>query len=225
MSIVQRDYIMREIEQLGQLLALVIRICLPDGSGVAKEARFEEALGIDFQVLTELNELEALELLERVRATHEFRQRPSSRSEWWISIAIAFEVLAEHEIDKLNVRNGTVFRHLARAAIGRIAAEEEAAVLVAKLPLSMEQVGRPIPTSIKGVCWIYSELTGELGRAEDWLFGILDDRPHDTTMLNHGRAFYARLLKKPDDELEKGRLPRTEVWEGLIELRGRDRQC
>jgi hypothetical protein len=61
------------------------------------------------------------------------------------------------------------------------------------------------------------EALGQYGDAEDVLFEVLDDDPDDTA-IDHGIAFYQRLLAKEDDELNAGNLPRDEVRGALAEL-------
>jgi tetratricopeptide (TPR) repeat protein len=62
------------------------------------------------------------------------------------------------------------------------------------------------------------EALGQYGDAEDALFEVLDDDPDDTAAVDHGIAFYQRLLAKSDAELEAGNLPRDEVRGALSEL-------
>jgi tetratricopeptide (TPR) repeat protein len=62
------------------------------------------------------------------------------------------------------------------------------------------------------------EALGQYGDAEDVLFEVLDDDPEATAAIDHGIAFYQRLLAKDDAELEAGNLPRDEVRSALAEL-------
>jgi len=55
------------------------------------------------------------------------------------------------------------------------------------------------------------------GTAEDALYEWLDRGDADAA--TEGLAFYDRLLKKPDEELVRGNLPRSEVQEGSLKLR------
>ncbi len=57
---------------------------------------------------------------------------------------------------------------------------------------------------------------GRFSKAEDLLFEIVEEDP---SFLPEGRVFYERLLKRTDDELTKGNLPREEVVESLEQLR------
>ena len=70
------------------------------------------------------------------------------------------------------------------------------------------------------------EALGQYGDAEDLLFEVLDDDRAsrasgggaDTAAVDHGIAFYQRLLAKDDADLEAGNLPRDEVRGALAEL-------
>ncbi len=70
------------------------------------------------------------------------------------------------------------------------------------------------------------EALGRYGDAEDVLFEVLDDdrasrasgSRDDDAAVDHGIAFYQRLLAKDDAELEAGNLPRDEVRSALAEL-------
>jgi hypothetical protein len=63
----------------------------------------------------------------------------------------------------------------------------------------------------------FFEVTGDFGRAEDLLYELLEANYPDGP--KEGLAFYKRILKKSDDELNAGNLPRSEVEEGLLSLK------
>ncbi len=66
------------------------------------------------------------------------------------------------------------------------------------------------------------EQAGWYAKAEDVLFEMIEDGdvPNDTAMqiIEHGKAFYQRLLSKSEADLQAGNLSRAEVQEGLIAL-------
>ena len=80
---------------------------------------------------------------------------------------------------------------------------------------------RPIPLETSRMLIPYFEERGEYSRAEDCLFEIVDGQLENALQI--GEAFYARLSKRTDQELEEGDLPRSEVEQGLRELRSRYR--
>lgn len=56
---------------------------------------------------------------------------------------------------------------------------------------------------------------GNFAKAEDILFGIVQE---DRTFVGEGKRFYQQLLKRTDNELNNGSLPREEVVKSLAEL-------
>ena len=56
---------------------------------------------------------------------------------------------------------------------------------------------------------------GNYAKAEDLLFVIVEEDP---SFVPEGRQFYERLLKRTDDELVDGNLPRDEVLQSLAQL-------
>ncbi len=76
-----------------------------------------------------------------------------------------------------------------------------------------------LPTSVLKKLFQYYEHQGAYAKAEDVLFELIETNPAETR--NDGIVFYKRLLCKTDDELERGNLPRNEVEEGMRELMGR----
>lgn len=82
--------------------------------------------------------------------------------------------------------------------------------------LSRERTGLGIPALHR--LFHYRESVGEFARAEDILYTLRDD---GTLPGLHAEAvaFYQRLLRLPDSELEAGDLPRNEVEEALAELK------
>ncbi|HEY6951915.1 MAG TPA: DUF6483 family protein [Bacteroidota bacterium] len=56
---------------------------------------------------------------------------------------------------------------------------------------------------------------GRFSKAEDLLFDLIQQ---DASFSEEGKRFYQHLLNRSDEELEKGNLPRSEVLESLAEL-------
>lgn len=63
------------------------------------------------------------------------------------------------------------------------------------------------------------EALGAYGRAEDALFALVDSVESPQELLLLGLDFYTRLNGKADDELADGGLPRSEIPDGIQELR------
>jgi hypothetical protein len=71
------------------------------------------------------------------------------------------------------------------------------------------------PPSLKQKEMRYYEVLGNYAKAEDALFELLE---LDPSFAGEGISFYERLLKRTDDELREGGLPKDEVQEGLSKV-------
>jgi hypothetical protein len=81
--------------------------------------------------------------------------------------------------------------------------------------------GAPLPLATLARLMQHYERFGEFGRAEDALFSMLEQEPHNAALVDFGYSFYERLLRQTDANLEVGNLPRAEVEAGLAELQQR----
>jgi hypothetical protein len=73
-----------------------------------------------------------------------------------------------------------------------------------------------IPAGLLKKIFRYQEALHRFAKAENALYAVLDSEP---AFAQEGIQFYRRLLKKTDEELAAGNLPRDEVLEGLSELK------
>lgn len=79
----------------------------------------------------------------------------------------------------------------------------------------------PLPLATQAMLMRHYEQTGDLARAEDALFAMLDSEPDNPQLLDFGISFYERLRSKPDPTLADGNLPREELDESMNQLRAR----
>jgi hypothetical protein len=79
----------------------------------------------------------------------------------------------------------------------------------------------PLPTRTQVLLMQHYERSGQLARAEDMLYSILEAQPENSEALNFGVLFYERLQGLADAALAFGNLPRPELEAGLAELRRR----
>jgi hypothetical protein len=79
----------------------------------------------------------------------------------------------------------------------------------------------PLPVRTQVLLMRHYESTGQLAKAEDTLFSVLDATTNDPASLEFGAAFYQRILRQNDAMLMAGNLPRAEAEEGWRELQGR----
>ena len=77
----------------------------------------------------------------------------------------------------------------------------------------------PLPVPVLRRLFAYLEDRGLYATAEDALYEWLDQ--DEAAAIPEGIAFYDRLSKKTDADLERGNLPRTEIDEGRNKLQSR----
>jgi len=72
-----------------------------------------------------------------------------------------------------------------------------------------------LPFPLRQKVFVTYNTIGKFAKAEDLLFEMVRE---NAPFAEEGRRFYEQLLKRTDEELEKGNLPRAEVLEGLAHL-------
>ncbi len=72
-----------------------------------------------------------------------------------------------------------------------------------------------IPLQLRQKVFITYATIGRFAKAEDLLFEMIEE---DAAFVDEGKRFYENLLKRSDEELEHGNLPRAEVLESLAQL-------
>ena len=89
--------------------------------------------------------------------------------------------------------------------------------LLQRIDELVQQLGEvALPASVLRRLFGYLEERGLYATAEDALYEWLDLNEADA--LKEGLAFYDRLLKRPDEDLVRGDLPRVEVEDGRSRL-------
>jgi hypothetical protein len=81
--------------------------------------------------------------------------------------------------------------------------------------------GASLPVRTLVLLMQHYESTGQLAKAEDSLFSVLDATTDDPASIEFGAAFYQRILRQNDAMLMAGNLPRVEAEEGLRDLNRR----
>jgi Family of unknown function (DUF6483) len=80
-----------------------------------------------------------------------------------------------------------------------------------------------LPSNSNRLLLSYYEQSGAFARAEDRLFELRDQAPHDRTVAALGEAFYRRLRSYTDAQLQAGDFSRSEIDTGLKAWRRRNR--
>ena len=222
MSLVQRDYILRIFEQMGQVVAVVIGL---KKNGEPAEAMnvmngsLQGLVGFDMDVIERLG---ADDLVQMVRLS---RSGSASAAEMVPGqLAVIAGLLAEaagiYEIQgDPGLADAARIKALHLYLV--ILTEERLAHDVATggvAPILEELSEYALPFELTVLLWRYHEQIGDYARAEDCLFELLEEYGVTETVVPHGVAFYQRLLARSDSELASGGLPRDEVEAGLREL-------
>ncbi len=218
----QRDYILRLVEQLAKTLGVVLTL--------KKARRFDEAelaiaeaaknlVGLDVQTLLAIPVDQILTLFS-----------PGGNLDAGKCIVVA-ELLYEHgEIRSRPGEEETAYHARIRAlsllleVSGRESLERipDAGRYLRRIEALTEALSAypPVPAVQKKLVF-HHERQGDFADAEDVLFELVDAGHED--VIAPGIELYQRLLAKSDDELERGKLPREEVEDGLSQLQSRRR--
>lgn len=94
--------------------------------------------------------------------------------------------------------------------------EKIPAELITSVDFLMKQIdAETLPFDLQQKVFITYATIGRFAKAEDLLFEMVEE---DASFVEEGKRFYGELLKRTDEELERGNLPRAEVLESLSQL-------
>jgi hypothetical protein len=217
----QHDYILRLIEQLGQVLTVVLRL--------KKEERYEDALAVIDETLRRhvgftLAETEALsadDLVALVRLTRSKGMDNAVIADKLTALAILLREEAEIYTAQHDLERGDDRRLKALQVYLAVLAEEDPGsthTAAAIEPLVAQLAAYDLPARAKDQLWQFYDRSGQFSKAEDWLFELLEDEQASPDTVARGVDFYERLCRMSDDELLAGDLPREEVLAGLLQL-------
>jgi hypothetical protein len=218
---IRRDYILRMIEECIEALTQI--------RALQKDQRWEEArLAVDAQCeklasagawkLAQLSEMELLARLAQDQPTQTVRTR------LFLMISLLQEA-AQIAAAEGRIADAREIGLKALHVLLEVSAQSEAGEHPAFAPgvevLVNALAGAPWPVCTQIMLMRHYESTGQLAKAEDTLYSILDATADDPASLEFGAAFYGRILRQNDAMLQGGNLPRDEAEEGLRELKRR----
>lgn len=221
---VQRDYILRQIEQLGSAYGALVRSAEERKglqfrtAGEPVEQALRQFFGLSLETVRERS---AEELIGLVRMGSSTYAGDGATAEKLTLLATLLREQADSDAAEGDADEAALGRIKALQIFLTVLVEEDFANAHAQgavEPLSERLTAYELPPPVKHLLWRYAEQSGDFAGAEDWLFALLEDDPG---ALEQGIAFYERLALLPDDELAQGNLPRAEVLAGLGELRER----
>lgn len=217
----QRDYILRLIEQLGQVWALLYTL--------VTKGQFAEALLLIDQALQRLLGL-SLAQAEAVSADDLIdliRLGGTGMDETMIADQLTVLASLLREAAEIYAIQGEPGRadsqrlkalHLFLAALTGNGSPSTPQMAEAVEPLLQQLSEYELPAGVKDLLWQHFERVGQFAKSEDWLFELLEDDQADSATVSRGIAFFTRLLERTDEELIRGDLPREEVLAGLAQL-------
>ena len=216
---IRRDYILQMIEEFGRALTHI--------RALRQQERWEEArLALDAECeklaadgarnLARLSETELLARLAQDQPTSVVRQR------LFLIITLLQEAgeIADGEGRAGEGRQSRLKAlHLLLEVSAGQGADEHPALVPGVDALVNSLAEGPWPARTQVLLMRHYESTGQLGKAEDALFSILETTSNDPASVAFGLAFYERILRRTDLALADGNLPRAEAEEGLRELK------
>ena len=213
----RNDYIMRLIEQLGAVLASVLKlgdVGQFQQALAALDQAYHQFFGLDADLINAMDDDYLIEMLS-----------PHGVLDGERALVMANLLLAEGDLyQKQGQIDEAALRHHKSLRLLLAAAAAGAGSRLGDHPAEVETVlatlaNHVLPLRTLELLFAYYERSGAYGQAEDVLFQMLDGDRRERRDVRAGIAFYRRLLARSDEALEAGNLPRAEAEEGLNELR------
>ena len=210
---ITRDYFLRMIHQLAQVIAKVLKLSEAKQHYEAlEEIQFssKQLLGMDLRLLTSLSDTEIIRLLsigerfevekcvvtaELLRLIGEVRERQADEHGKYQSYTTSLSLFLELLFRESETLPKEYF--------------DEIDVLISKLS-SYE-----LSSDLLQKLFRFYGVVGRYDSAENVLFDLLQREPGFAV---EGVKFYEQLRMKSDEELARGNLPRNEIEAGLAEL-------
>jgi hypothetical protein len=215
---IRRDYILEMIEECIQALTQIRTLRHErrwEEARLAVDAECEKLAAAGARNLAQLSETELLARLALGQPTQTVRSR------LFLIISLLQEAgeIADAEGRIADARE--IFLKALHLLLD-VSAQEDTGPHPAFVPrvetLVLSLTGAPMPVRTQILLMQHYETTGQLAKAEDTLFSILDATKDDPASLEFGAAFYERILRQNDATLAAGNLPRIEAEDGLREL-------
>jgi tetratricopeptide (TPR) repeat protein len=209
----QRDYLMRQIEQVGRMLAAIIGLA-KGGRGDEALGMFDEAykplLGVGTGVVAALDDAQLVDMLTS-------GSNPDMRR-----VAMALELLKTEAglyAQAGQAGEAAVRYRRAIALAGTLAARSERLLDRELATDLLERAGElelSVPQRLAAARVL--EALGRYADAEDALFEVIDERPDDSEPVDQAIAFCQRLRPLEPEQLAAGGLTLQEVNDTLAEL-------
>lgn len=222
---IQRDYILRIIEELGQVWTYMVRQRRTGQHELALvevNQTLERLLGLDLRTLGEMP-------IEKLLVTVRYSLSTRATQEETAGLLSLLSDITREGADLIEMTGDTVLRDALRLRslqlrLASILENEDATRATRSAPDIDALLGQleeyELPLGMKDQLWRVYELAGAYASAENWLFDLLEDERMEDghVALKRGLMFYERILALPDADLEAAGLPRAEAQAGRAEL-------
>ncbi len=213
---IERDYIRRMISMLSQFLARVLLHKHPYEYPIARKelaTAYKSILGLTPELMHQFSDTQLVEMFgndEDMKATKCYVLGSLMKEEG--------EIL--HLEGNPDAGDTVLLRslHMLLLSFNNAGNEAEPGHLDKIDKLLTDFSGTEVPVYIDEQLLTYYEITGKYDKAENILFELVET---DSSWGNKGLLFYDRLLKQSDDKLVAGGLSRTEVVQGIDDLKNR----
>ena len=216
----QRDYILRMIEDFSRALARIIagkeQQQWPEVRRTIEE-EIRALSGTDLGTIATLTDTELLDCLLKTGEMRTAGPKPLLLARLLLEATDAGLAQSADTVRALHLR--ALHLLLYTALRGELHEWPEFVPSIEAVMRQFEPGSLPLHTL--ALLMQHFERVGHFDRAEDALFGMAELAADYPAVLQLGNAFYGRLLAKSDAALEMGNLPRTEVEQGSEEFRQR----
>jgi hypothetical protein len=218
---IQRDYILRMIEELRRVLAAIVAYReegrWQEVAGTVDE-QFRRLVGVGASEAAKLSETELTARLMRGEATQVVRDK-------MLFVIRLFKEAGDAAVaqDRLQEGHDLLLKGL-ELRVGTYWGEEPSEQADFALPVEAftgALAGSSIPPRTEALLMHHYESMGAFAKAEDALYALIEAAPDDIEVVDWGIQFYERLQGMGDAALEAGNLPRSELDAGLAELKAR----
>jgi len=218
---IQRDYILRMIEELRRVLAAIVA-AQQAGRWAEVEGTVEEQVqrlvGAGSAEAVRLSETELAAKLMTGEATHVVRDK-------MLFLIRLFKEAGDAAVAQDRLEEGRNLHvkglHLLVGTHWGEEPSEHADFAPPVEAFTAALSDAPLPARTQAMLMHHYERIGAFAKAEDSLFALLDAAPDNPEVLDLGITFYERLRGRGDAALDAGNLPRAELEAGVAELQAR----
>lgn len=215
---IRRDYLLRMIEEFFEALARIDALKKGEVWKEVNEAigdEFQKLVGMEPTALLSLTETELLATLIRSGSAHAVLEKS-------VYLATLLKEAGDSAASQGQEQMAAAYHLKGLNILLGVLARGDAFELPAFVPkiesfvLALGEAALPPETEV--LLMQHYESTGQLGKAEDALYHLLETAAPSPQALEFGLSFYRRVSHKSDAELQEGNLPRNELIAGLADF-------